>query len=334
MLSRNKYLLTVAVVVLMAIGGVLFLLFVPKNNGIPYRLVVEKGQGMSSVSRKLAEDGEIFARPILMLAAYLNGTHNQLTSGSYRLPARVSTWEIVQKLRQQNPDTVRVQIIEGMRFAQMRRIINQTKGIRHETENLSDEALLRKIAPDAPSDNPEGLFFPDSYEISADASDIQIYRMAYQMMQRELQTAWDDRDTSLPYQSPYELLIMASLIEKETAHEEDRKDVAAVFRNRLALKMRLQTDPTVIYGMGDAYTGRIRRADLQRDTPYNTYTRYGLTPTPIALPSRAALEAAANPSDSRYLFFVSRMDGTGKSQFSHTLDEHNAAVRQYILKKK
>ena len=137
----------------------------------------------------------------------------------------------------------------------------------------------------------------------------------------------------MPYKTPYELLIMASLIEKETAHEEDRRDVAAVFRNRLAIGMRLQTDPTVIYGMGDAYQGKIRRADLQRDTPYNTYTRNGLTPTPIALPSRAALDAAANPSSSKYLYFVSRMDGTGKSQFSHTLDEHNAAVRQYILKK-
>jgi hypothetical protein len=126
---------------------------------------------------------------------------------------------------------------------------------------------------------------------------------------------------------------MASLIEKETAHEEDRRDVAAVFRNRLAMNMRLQTDPAVIYGMGSAYNGKIRRADLQRDTPYNTYTRYGLTPTPIALPGRAALDAAAQPSDSKFLYFVSRMDGTGKSQFSHTLEEHNAAVKQYILKK-
>ncbi len=254
-------------------------------------------------------------------------------AGSYRLPAQLSAWDLVQKLREQRPDTVRVQILEGMRFAQMRRIINQTQNIRHDTLNLSDEALLQKIAPDAPSSNPEGLFFPDSYEIDANASDMQLFELAYKNMQRELQAAWDKRDTSLPYKTPYELLIMASLIEKETAHEEDRRDVAAVFRNRLVIGMRLQTDPTVIYGMGDAYQGKIRRADLQRDTPYNTYTRNGLTPTPIALPSRAALDAAANPSSSKYLYFVSRMDGTGKSQFSHTLDEHNAAVRQYILKK-
>nr|WP_228368973.1 endolytic transglycosylase MltG [Kingella kingae] len=320
-----------AMVLLAALPFVL--MFVPKNNGDAYRLVIEKGQGMSAVSQKLAQENQIFSRHVLLLAAYLNGSQHQLMAGSYRLPAQLSAWDLVQKLREQRPDTVRVQILEGMRFAQMRRIINQTQNIRHDTLNLSDEALLQKIAPDAPSSNPEGLFFPDSYEIDANASDMQLFELAYKNMKRELQAAWDKRDTSLPYKTPYELLIMASLIEKETAHEEDRRDVAAVFRNRLVIGMRLQTDPTVIYGMGDAYQGKIRRADLQRDTPYNTYTRNGLTPTPIALPSRAALDAAANPSSSKYLYFVSRMDGTGKSQFSHTLDEHNAAVRQYILKK-
>ena len=323
--------LLLAMVLLAALPFVL--MFVPKNNGDAYCLVIEKGQGMSAVSQKLAQENQIFSRHVLLLAAYLNGLQHQLMAGSYRLPAQLSAWDLVQKLREQRPDTVRVQILEGMRFAQMRHVINQTQNIRHDTLNLSDEALLQKIAPDAPSSNPEGLFFPDSYEIDANASDMQLFELAYKNMQRELQAAWDSRDTSLPYKTPYELLIMASLIEKETAHEEDRRDVAAVFRNRLAIGMRLQTDPTVIYGMGDAYQGKIRRADLQHDTPYNTYTRNGLTPTPIALPSRAALDAAANPSSSKYLYFVSRMDGTGKSQFSHTLDEHNAAVRQYILKK-
>ena len=220
-----------------------------------------------------------------------------------------------------------------MRFAQMRRIINQNTLLRHDTKNWSDKELMQKIASEPVSDNPEGLFFPDTYEVAADSSDVTVYRAAYRAMQENLQAAWESRADNLPYKTPYELLIMASLIEKETAHEEDRRDVAAVFRNRLATNMRLQTDPAVIYGMGSAYNGKIRRADLQRDTPYNTYTRYGLTPTPIALPGRAALDAAAQPSDSKFLYFVSRMDGTGKSQFSHTLEEHNAAVKQYILKK-
>uniref|UniRef100_UPI00359FE342 endolytic transglycosylase MltG n=1 Tax=Neisseria dentiae TaxID=194197 RepID=UPI00359FE342 len=264
---------------------------------------------------------------------YVLGVHNRLHTGSYRLPKQISAWQILQRLRGGRPDSVTVRIVEGMRFAQMRRIINETDDIEHSTRGWSNEKLLQEIAPDAPSSNPEGLFFPDSYEIDAGSSDIQIYKTAYQTMQRNLQAAWDERQSGLPYQNPYEMLIMASIIEKETAHENDRRHVSAVFTNRLAIGMRLQTDPSVIYGMGDAYKGRIRKADLQRDTPYNTYTRAGLTPTPIALPGKAALEAAAHPSAEKYLYFVSRMDGTGLSQFSHTLDEHNAAVRKYILKK-
>lgn len=309
------------------------LLFLPKDSGSPYRLIVTKGQGISAVSRRLDAEDKIYSRWVLVSAAYLAGTHDTLVGGSYRFPARFSTWDIVSRLRQNNPDTIRVQIIEGMNFAQMRRVINQTEGIRHDSAKLSDSELLRRIDPQADYSHPEGLFFPDSYEIDAESSDLQIFQAAYQTMQKELAAAWADRQDNLPYQTPYELLIMASLIEKETAHEDDRRDVSAVFRNRLQKGMRLQTDPTVIYGMGERYSGRIRKADLQRDTPYNTYTRHGLTPTPIALPGRAALEAAANPSDAEYLFFVSRMDGSGKSQFSHTLEEHNAAVRQYILKR-
>lgn len=332
---KHKHLIILSIPILLAALCALYaaLLFVPKDNGSHYRLTVSKGQGISAVSRKLADEDKIHNRWVLVSAAYLAGTHDKLVSGSYRFPPQVSAWDIVIRLRQHNPDTVRVQIIEGMNFKQMRRVINQTENIRHDTANLSDAELLAQIAPDALSKQPEGLFFPDSYELDAHSSDLQIFQAAYQTMQKELAKAWNGRQTDLPYQNPYELLIMASLIEKETAHEDDREHVSAVFRNRLNLKMRLQTDPTVIYGMGENYTGRIRKADLQRDTPYNTYTRHGLPPTPIALPGRAALQAAANPSDADYLFFVSRMDNTGKSQFSRTLDEHNAAVRKYILKK-
>jgi len=275
------------------------LLFVPKDNGKPYRITITKNQGISSVSRKLAQDGIVYNRYVLVAATYVMG----------------------------------VQILEGARFAQMRRIIDNTADIAHDTRGWSDEKLMAEVAPDALSSNPEGQFFPDSYEIDAGGSDLQIYKIAYRKMRENLQEAWDDRQSGLPYKNPYEMLIMASLIEKETAHEDDRAHVAAVFVNRLNIGMRLQTDPTVIYGMGDAYKGRIRKADLQRDTPYNTYTRSGLTPTPIALPGKAALEAAGHPSDEKYLYFVSKMDGTGLSEFSHNLSEHNAAVRKYILKK-
>lgn len=309
------------------------LLFVPKDNGKGYRVKVEKNQGMASVGRKLADNGVIYSRHVLLGTAYLLGVHNRLHVGAYRLPKKVSAWQILQRLRGGRPDSVTVRIVEGMRFSQMRAIINETDDIEHETRGWSNEKLLKTIDPNALSENPEGLFFPDSYEIDAGSSDLQIYKTAYRMMQRNLQAAWDERQSGLPYKNPYELLIMASLIEKETGHEADRRHVSAVFANRLAIGMRLQTDPSVIYGMGKAYNGRIRKADLRRDTPYNTYTRAGLTPTPIALPGKAALEAAAHPSQEKYLYFVSKMDGTGLSQFSHSLDEHNAAVRKYILKR-
>ncbi|MDO1510559.1 MULTISPECIES: endolytic transglycosylase MltG [unclassified Neisseria] len=309
------------------------LLFVPKDNGKGYRVKVEKNQGMASVGRKLADDGVIYSRHVLLGTAYLLGVHNRLHVGAYRLPKKVSAWQILQRLRGGRPDSVTVRIVEGMRFSQMRGIINETDDIEHETRGWSNEKLLKTIDPNALSENPEGLFFPDSYEIDAGSSDLQIYKTAYRMMQRNLQAAWDERQSGLPYKNPYELLIMASLIEKETGHEADRRHVSAVFANRLAIGMRLQTDPAVIYGMGKAYNGRIRKADLRRDTPYNTYTRTGLTPTPIALPGKAALEAAAHPSQEKYLYFVSKMDGTGLSQFSHSLEEHNAAVRKYILKR-
>ncbi len=309
------------------------LLFAPKTNGTDYKLNINKGQGMSAVARKLEADGRIYSRHILLSAAYAAGMHETLKSGSYKLPDNLSAWQILTLLHEHTPDKIRIQIPEGVRFAQMRRIINDTDNISHDTARLSDAELMAKISPDAAPLAAEGMFFPDTYEIDAESSDIQIFQAAYRLMQRELEQAWATRQPGLPYQTPYELLIMASIIEKETGHAADRADISAVFRNRLAINMRLQTDPTVIYGMGDAYQGNIRRSDLERDTPYNTYTRHGLTPTPIALPGRAALQAAAHPSDAQYLYFVSRQDGTGKSQFSHNLQEHNAAVRRYILKK-
>lgn len=315
-----------------ALAAFALLLFLPKDTQ-SQRIKIERGSGIAGVSRTLAAQDAVYSRYVFLLGAYLNGAHKHLTPGNYRLQPRASSWQILQHLKNGKPDTVTVRIIEGMTFAQMRRIINRTADIRHDTAGWSDQKLLAEIAPDAASKLPEGLFFPDTYEIDSDSSDLQIYRTAYAKMQSELDRAWNRRAEKLPYENPYELLTMASIIEKETAHPEDRADVSAVFVNRLNIGMRLQTDPTVIYGMGNAYQGRIRRADLRRDTPYNTYTHHGLPPTPIALPGRAALEAAAQPSQAGYLYFVSRMDNTGKSQFSHTLAEHNAAVRRYILKK-
>ncbi|EMT7405434.1 endolytic transglycosylase MltG [Neisseria gonorrhoeae] len=327
MLKWTAVFLTVSAAVFAA------LLFVPKDNGRAYRIKIAKNQGISSVGRKLAEDRIVFSRHVLTAAAYVLGVHNRLHTGTYRLPSEVSAWDILQKMRGGRPDSVTVQIIEGSRFSHMRKVIDATPDIGHDTKGWSNEKLMAEVAPDAFSGNPEGQFFPDGYEIDAGGSDLQIYQTAYKAMQRRLNEAWAGRQDGLPYKNPYEMLIMASLIEKETGHEADRDHVASVFVNRLKIGMRLQTDPSVIYGMGAAYKGKIRKADLRRDTPYNTYTRGGLPPTPIALPGKAALDAAAHPSGEKYLYFVSKMDGTGLSQFSHDLTEHNAAVRKYILKK-
>jgi UPF0755 protein len=190
---------------------------------------------------------------------------------------------------------------------------------------LSDAALLAKITPDYT--HPEGLFYPDTYVFARGTSDLQLFKQAHAQMQKKLAQAWASRAADLPYASPYEALIMASIIEKETGQEAERKRIAAVFVNRLKRGMLLQTDPTVIYGMGAGFDGNIRKQDLLTDTPYNTYRRAGLPPTPIALPGLAALEAALNPAATNDLYFVAR--GDGSSQFSDNLADHNKAVNQY-----
>ena len=308
------------------------LLFMPKSNDGSAKILIKKGDSISSISQKLAEEDVVYSRAFLVFSSKILN-RSQVRPGQYRLPKSVSTWDILQKLAG-NPDSFYVRIPEGATLKDMRRILKQVPHLNDTTSKLSAGQLLAKIDANADTERyPEGLFFPDTYEYLPDMDDLDIYKVAYQKMQKQLQDAWEDRQGDLPYQNPYELLIMASIIEKETAHPNDREHVAAVFVNRLRINMRLQTDPTVIYGMGDAYRGKIYRSDLRRDTPYNTYTRAGLPPTPISLPSAAALHAAAHPSSEKYLYFVSKMDNTGESYFSHDLKEHNAAVNKYIRKR-
>ena len=207
----------------------------------------------------------------------------------------------------------------------MREAIGASKTLRHDTAKLSDAELMAKVTQ--AYKQPEGLFFPDTYLFAKGASDLQIYKQAHQMMLDRLKAAWEKRDPNLPYKSPYEALIMASIVEKETGDKSERSMIAGVFVNRLRTGMMLQTDPSVIYGMGARFEGNIAKKDLQTDTPYNTYTRYGLPPTPIALPGVQSLGAALAPAKTEALYFVSRNDGT--SQFSENLNDHNRAVNQY-----
>ncbi|MDN0084432.1 endolytic transglycosylase MltG [Crenobacter sp. SG2305] len=295
----------------------------------PYNVIVGPNRTLRQVAYMLERDGLIRNRWVMIALARVGGTDRKIKAGLYEISSPVAMWQLLKRFAEGNPDQASVTVLEGWSFRQFRAVIDREPDLKHDTRGLTEEALLVSIG--APEPRAEGLFFPSTYFFVPGSSDLDLYRRAYRTMQQQLGSAWAQRSVNLPYRSPYELLTMASLVEKETSHEADRPSVAAVFANRLNIGMRLQTDPSVIYGMGAAYHGNISRADLRRDTPYNTYTRSGLTPTPIALPGRAALEAAAHPADTRALYFVAR--GDGSSQFSETLDEHNAAVRKYILKK-
>ena len=194
---------------------------------------------------------------------------------------------------------------------------------------MSDEQLRQELGIDAL--HLEGQFFPDTYLFAKKSSDLEVLRRAHRTLKKELEKSWNDRNTGVPARNPYQLLIFASLVEKETGKAEDRSKIASVFVNRLRQGMRLQTDPSVIYGLGERFDGNLHKADLLTDTPYNTYTRAGLPPSPIAMPGRAALRAAAHPAVTDYLYFVAR--GDGSSEFSRSLDEHNRAVVRYQLRR-
>ncbi|MBP6563021.1 MAG: endolytic transglycosylase MltG [Neisseriaceae bacterium] len=320
---------TVAIIVIV----VATLLFYPFALDKTYSLSIKKNQGYSQIVSQLKKDGVIKSELLMKAVAYPLGAQNKLRPGVYRFRKSTSTWHIIKVLLNDKPEARYVTFLEGSNFSHLRATLAQSGGLEHVTGGLSEAALLKKIDPNTPYTKAEGLFFPDTYQYNEGESDLTILTLAYKTMQRQLASAWEDRQYDLPYKNPYELLIMASMIERETGHEADRRHVSAVFVNRLNIGMRLQTDPTVMYGISPNFKGRLRRADLRRDTPYNTYTRAGLTPTPIALPSQKALEAAAHPSSEKFLYFVSMMDGTGLSYFSHDLPEHNQAVRKYILKR-
>ncbi|MDB5729808.1 MAG: mltG [Noviherbaspirillum sp.] len=264
--------------------------------------------------------------PVLLgLLARLTGKSARLKAGSYELKPGTTPLALIDQLVRGEFAQEAVAVIEGWSFKQMRKVIDEHPALRHDTARLSDKELLAKVAPDYTV--AEGLFFPDTYRFAKGSSDILIFRQAHALMLKRLNEAWARRDPSVPYKSPYEALIMASIVEKETGHKAERDMIAGVFVNRLKRGMLLQTDPTVIYGMGDKFDGNIRRRDLETDTPYNTYKRAGLPPTPIALPGLAALTAALNPAQTEALYFVSRGDGT--SEFSNNLPDHNRAVNKY-----
>ena len=264
-----------------------------------------------------------------MLVRELN-LSRKLKAGEYAFSATDTPRSVLFALAEGKVVQHRITVIEGTRFADLRLALVQHKAIKQSITAMSDAEILTAIG--AEESHAEGLFLADTYRFPKGFSDLELLKKAYWAQKKLLRSAWDQRQPNLPYSTPYEALTMASIIEIETGKASERPEIAGVFIRRLRLNMRLQTDPTVIYGMGDSYQGNIRKSDLQTDTPYNTYTRAGLPPTPIALPGRAAIQAALNPKAGNTLYFVAK--GNGAHQFSETLDAHNSAVREFQLNRR
>ena len=288
---------------------------------------IAPGSSARSIARQLRAAGVDVNEQMFVAAARATDATNALRAGRYELTRGMSVHELVDKLRRGDVLRERITIVEGWTFREMRAALAGAPYLRQEAAKLSDAELLRAIG--AAETHPEGLFAPDTYLFDPGSSDLDLLRAAYRAQATRVAQAWDQRSPELPLKSPYELLILASIVEKETGQSSERGMVAGVFVNRLRIGMRLQTDPTVIYGLGEKFDGNLRKRDLLADGPYNSYTRAGLPPTPIALPGRASLLAVVRPQDTRALYFVAR--GDGSSQFSETLAEHNRAVAKYQL---
>nr|WP_223293850.1 endolytic transglycosylase MltG [Sideroxydans lithotrophicus] len=296
----------------------------------PFVFSLKQGSSLKSAAHQIQLAGGLNNEWLFVLLARTLGKAKQIKPGNYQLEHETTPLHLLNMISKGQVEQSSITIIEGSTFKELRASLNADSTVRHDSESLSDAEILKRIG--ATESVPEGLFFPDTYNYARGSSDLIILKRAYQLMQRNLQENWKKRDENLPFSSPYEALILASIVEKETGQPGDRTMIASVFINRLHKNMRLQTDPTVIYGMGDKFDGNLRKKDLSHDTPYNTYTRDGLTPTPIALPGLASLQAVLHPAPSHALYFVARGDGT--SQFSNSLVEHNNAVNRYQLKQK
>lgn len=291
---------------------------------------INKGASLRSVAHDLHRRGMLDHPQAWIAWARLTDRAGSVKAGEYALNPGLTPRTLLELFSSGHVILHSVTFIEGSTFNDVRAILRQHSAIKPEGAELSEAELMRAIG--APDVHPEGQFFPDTYHFPRGTSDLTLLSNAYKRMQTELSAVWETRVPDLPLANPYEALILASIIEKETALQRERALIAGVFVERLKRGMRLQTDPTVIYGMQSAYDGNIRRADLRRDTPYNTYTRAGLPPTPIALPGAASLRAAVQPENSGALFFVATGEGDGSHYFSRTLAEHNEAVRRYLRK--
>lgn len=290
-------------------------------------LLIEPGQSLRVVARNLVKDGVITDARYFRLLARLSGKSSKIQAGEYLLSGSLNPKELLNKLVEGKVRQYGLTLIEGWRFREILTLVKQSPDLKHTLKGVSPEDIMAEIG--YPDIHPEGRFLPDTYHFPRGMSDREFLRRAYQTMEKFLEQAWVERDEKIPLKSPYEALILASIVEKETGRASERPEIAGVFTRRLERKMRLQTDPTIIYGLGESFDGNIKRKHLTEDNPYNTYTRRGLPPTPIAMPGREAILAALHPAAGDAIYFVSK--GNGSHHFSATLDEHNRAVIKYQL---
>jgi UPF0755 protein len=292
------------------------------------RIDVEPGASVRSVLTQLESAGTVRNARAVVWYLRLQGRKPRVQSGAYELPAHASPAQILALFEEGKVILEQVTVVEGATFAEFLDALAQHPGVAHTLRGKSATEIMTALGH--PGLAPEGEFFPDTYRFAANTTDATILALAYDSMQRALAAAWQTRSADLPLATPYEALILASMVEKEAALESERAIIAGVFVNRLRKGMRLQSDPTVVYGLGEHYDGTIHTRDLLRDNPYNTYTREGLPPTPIALPGQESLLAAVRPADTAALYFVATGLGNGAHHFSSTLQEHNSAVQTYL----
>lgn len=288
-------------------------------------LEVEPGTSPRRVAQAVVEAGVQTDARLLYYWFRLSQQDRQIRAGNYELTTGVTPRSLLQKLVRGEESLRAITFVEGWTFRQVRAQIARDEFLKHETQQMTDAEIMTALGK--PGVAAEGMFFPDTYTFAKGSSELAVLRRALHAMERRLDEVWAQRTPDSPLKTPYEALILASIVEKETGRSTDRGQIAGVFANRLRIGMRLQTDPTVIYGLGEAFDGNLRRRDLQTDTPWNTYTRAGLPPTPIALPGKESLLAAVRPESTKAYYFVAR--GDGSSHFSATLDEHNRAVNRY-----
>lgn len=314
---------------LLFVGWMGYFAFTPvqlKNS--PLDFTIKTGSPLRAASRQIEEAGISVPAWQLTLLGRILGKSTEIKAGSYEVAQGITPMRLLEKLTRGDVTQAEVVLLEGWTFRQVRAALDAHADIRHETGGWTERQIMVRLGIDGQA---EGRFFPDTYLFARGTSDLDILRRSYRQMLKVMQTEWKSREMGLPYASAYQALVLASIVEKETGQAQDRAHIAAVFINRLRKGMLLQTDPSVIYGLGEKFDGNLRKRDLLADGPYNTYTRPGLPPTPIAMPGLASLQAVLHPAKTDMMYFVAR--GDGSSQFSRTLDEHNRAVAKYQLKK-